>query len=492
MILTRILAYLSAAGVSIGVWQGGRLRHVRRLTPDEEGLRQFEALLAQRPRTPVSLVVDTVEEQFRHEILPRAHGRDRREMTQRRLRQLLGQSPYRAVMWQGPAEEAPRADHYLFMGLTGQELLRPWLACLSRLQSPLAGIWLAPVLSERLLPRLAPGVGRLLLVSEQTGGLRLSYFEGGALRFSRLAPVDNALFDDPLEGYGDEIERTRQYLLSQRLLDREDRLRVYLIDPLGSLGQLHSLLPESAGFHCETVSRHRLVTELGLPPQLLAESTDALYLSLLTRAPDQANLQPADLRRSYLAHLAQRWLYTAGLAWLGLSLLLGAGLTWNTWRHDEAASEYAHQAEAARQQEWRRVGSEKEARALRLRLQQLAAWRHVLAHRRDPASEIQRLLDSAPATTLRFRQVRWESGGASGSMEARLSGEVMAFDGDYQAAHVRVDELAARLAEEGWRVRVERYPLDPAPDRTLAGDFGRGTGRVPAEFHLILSRGGPS
>lgn len=495
MILTRILLYLSAAGASVALWhwdwrrgwRQGELREVRALTLDEDGQRQFDALLVAQPRVPVSVVVDTAEEQLRDEVLPRAHGRDRREMSQRRLRQLLIQSPYRTVLRQGPAGN--KLDHYLFMGLTGHELPRPWLDLVHRRQAPVAGIWLAPALSQVLVHRLNLRDARLLLVSEQTGGLRLSYFEAGRLRFSRLAPVDNALYANPLEGYGDEIERTRQYLLSQRLLAREDKLKVYLIDPLDSLSQLHALLPESAGFSCETVARPRLLAELALPPTLLNESADTLYLNLLPHADRHANLQPTEQRQAYFRYLAQRVLYTAGGIWLGLSLLLSGGLLLEAWRQRAAAEDLARLTQETRTREQQLAGSADSIRQLRERLARLYAWRYANLRAPDPAADLRAVLDAnAQVTGPRPLRLEWRGADDGGARELRLIGEVRPFSGDYQAAHAGIDALSARLRQAGWRVTVGQYPMDSSPDSAASGELSRGTDRMQAGFSLDLRR----
>lgn len=487
--LTRILVYLSATGASVGIWQRGRLREVNALAVDEEGWQQFDALLATHPKTPVSIVVDTVDEQFRDEVLPRAFGMDRREMAQRRLRQMLVQSPYRAVLRQGPVGPGRQGDHYLFMGLTGHELLRPWLDVIHLHKAPLAGIWLAPALSGKLLRRLRLGSGRLLLVSEQTGGLRLSYFEAGRLRFSRLAPVDNALYDNPLEGYGEEIERTRQYLLSQRLLVREEKLPVFLIDPLDSLGELHALLPESAGFRCETIARPRLVADLGLPPSLLAESTDALYLNLLPHAEREANLQPTEMRAAYTRFLLQRWLYTGGGLWLAVCVLLSAALLVDTWRQSRAAGDYAQFTHKTRLEELRMVGSAEEVRHLQQRLALLGAWRHVDSHGRDPSGDFQTVLAAAQAQEgLQIQQLDWRRADESGTRELRVSGEVTPFLGDYRAAHARIQSLLDHLARSGWLAGVEQWPMDASPGGTATGELSSGVERARATFLIFLRR----
>jgi len=489
--LTRILVYLSAAGASLAVWQRRQLKVVSSLSPGPDGESQFAALLEAHPGVPVSIAVDTVDEQFREEILPRVFGVDRREMTQRRLRQLLVQSPYRAVQRQATAQDGVDGSRYLFMGLTNIALLRPWLDQIDRHQAPLARIWLTAALSGQMLRRLGLAAGRRLLVSEQTGGLRLSYFEAGQLRFSRLAPVDNALYENPLEGYGDEIERTRQYLLSQRLQTRQDVRQIQLIDPLDSLGELHSMLPESAGFRCETVPRPRLVAELGLPPSLLAPSTDAIFLNLLPQAERQANLLPSEMRAAYGRFLARRWLYTGGAIWLALSVLLGLALTLEAWRVNRASEDYAQLVRTTRANEQRLVGSPEELHQLRRQLDILSAWRQVDLYDGDVGADLESVMATLrPWRGLRIQELTWQGPDGQGGGQIRLQGEFHPFAGDYQAVHGAIRDLVDELGRSGWRARVEQWPLDETPEGVARGELSNGTARMRAEFSRGLKRTG--
>jgi hypothetical protein len=167
-------------------------------------------------------------------------------------------------MFQDPLQKK-RQERYLMMGLTNAEIVRPWLDIMHMRGSHLVGIWLLPALTIPLARHFKLTDSRVLLVSEQTGGLRLTYLEQGELRFSRLAPVDSSQYDNPLEGYAEEIERTRQALVGQRLLARSEPLRTLLLDPLNSLAQLHALLPEAAGFQCKSILRGQLLDTLKLP-----------------------------------------------------------------------------------------------------------------------------------------------------------------------------------------------------------------------------------
>lgn len=487
----RLLLYVSSAGASFAFQDGQALREVRALAADAEGWEQLNRLILAHPRVPLSIVVDSVEELYRSEALPRAWGRDRRDMLGRRLRQALHQTPYRAVLRQGPADPGQVGRRYLFMGLTAPEILRPWLDVIRLRGAPLAGIWLAPLLSRTLLGRFGLASPKLLLVSEQTGGLRLSYFEAGQLRFSRLAPVDSALYDNPLEGYGEEIERTRQFLLSQRLLTREEILPTCLVDPLDTLDELRAILPASAGFRCETIPRGRILSELRLPPGLLSESSDALFLALLGDAPGEANLLPEELRRAYRHFRLRRWLYAGGAVCLGATTLVSLAFLADAWRHDHAARAYREQTVQARQQATDMLAKAGDAVRFAQVEAAVGAWRRVADGVADPAAALDGVLAVCHARPgIRVTRLDW-TGRRPGTGETVLAdAEVLPFQGDYQAAHQAVREVAAALESAGWRVVVERWPADPASNRDLRGEFGRGQGNLLATFQLRLVREG--
>ncbi len=514
----RLLLYVSRAGASLARWEGGRLREIRALPADAEGWGVLSDTLRRAPGMPVYVAVDTVEEYYRSEVLPRVWGRDRREMTERRLRQLLHQTPYWVVLPQDPARDGRIGRHYLFMGLTAPELLQPWVEVMRLRGARLAGIWLLPVLCQdllvrfhlaprrarrlevvrdRLLGRQAPGGTasddgeRLLLVTEQTGGLRLTYFDHGELRFSRLAPLEGRTPDDPLAAYAAQIERTRQSLLAQRLLNRGEPLRVCLLDPLNTLAGLSQRLPGDAGWRCEILPRQRLLAGLGLPPALLTESSDALALTLLARPPAGGNLLPEDDRRTQRQHRLRRAIRPAATLWLIAALGLSLALLLDAWRLSRAADTLQARARQAQQEAGRMLDREGGGARFEARWQTHAAWRWVMAHRADPAATLARIAAIfAQLPAIRLSHLRWSGPDTAQPPRLTLEGEVMGFGGDYRLAHDRIEALAAALRRDGWQAEVTRWPLDVAPHLEIQGDLGRDAGDRPARFALALTAAG--
>ena len=496
----RVLLYLSAVGASCALYRHGTLKEVYSMPSDEDGWEMFNAFLLGNPGKPVAIAVDTVDEIYRQDMLPRARGADRREMTERRLRQLIHHSGYRAALRQSPLTGAEprdrsrgrRQDRYLMMGLTNAEILRPWLDILHVRGAHLAGIWLLPALTIPLARQFRLTRTRLLLVSEQTGGLRLTYLEDGELRFSRLAPVDSNQYENPLESYAAEIERTRQALVGQRLLDRAEPLRTLLLDPLNTLRELHTFLPESAGFQCESILRGQLLETLKLPPTLLAESSDALYLKLLPNAPRGANLMMPEQHAVTRLHWMRRGFLFIATAWFSLALIASALLLMDAWRLDHAADrEHADSLKDHAREAGLLIGAGGRE-ALEYRMRTVQAWQRVKALEQDPAQIIQQARHIGDQIgDLRFQHIEWNTRATGASARApaiRLDGEVFPFNNDFSAAHQRIQRLVTQLQAAipaGQTVTVKRWPLDVSASGDLEGEFGHS--HVSARFQIEIS-----
>jgi hypothetical protein len=367
----------------------------------------------------------------------------------------------------------------------------------------LAGIWLLPALAIPLAKQFKLTDSRLLLVSEQTGGLRLTYLEQGELRFSRLAPVDSSQFDNPLEGYAEEIERTRQALVGQRLLARAEPLRTLLLDPLNTLAQLHTLLPETAGFQCESIQRSPLLDTLKLPPSLLAESSDALYLKLLPEAPHSANLMTREQHAITHLHWLRRGFLFIAAAWMSLALLASALLWLDTFRLERNTEQAVKKAMQHRVTEAGLLAPAGGAAALEQRRTAVEAWRLIEGMAQNPAPQFATIQHIAQQVGgVQIRQLNWSSrfqnsntGGSDKSgLDAgfTVEGEIIPFDNNYVAAHQRVQQLADQLQTNlagGYRVRVKRWPLDSDSRSALEGEFGRS--QLSARFSILITEPAP-
>lgn len=485
----RLMLLVSGTGATLARSHAGRLQAVQLLPADAEGWLQLDAAVKADPAVPVYIAVDSVDEAYRSEVLPRVRGADWREMAARRLQQLLHQTPYRAALRQGRAPEVAAGERHLFVGLTAPALLEPWLDVLRLRQAPVAGIWLTPVLAQVLLRRLSIPHPAVLLVAAQGDDLRLSYFERGALRYSRLAPRAARACEDPLADHAEQIERTRRALLAQRIMRRGEPLHVAVLDPLDSLTGLPQRLTQPPDVNCEVIGRSRLLRRLKLSPDHLTQTGDVIVLSLLPDAPAAANLLPQDQRRPYQSHRLRQALRAASAASLTTGVLVAAVFGLDAWRQTQAAVALQAQAARAEAELARLLAGAPAASDLESAWRSHQAWHHVLARIADPAqplAAVAAIVGLEPGIELLNLQWRGPDGQAGPVIE--LEAEITPFNGDYLTANRRIDNLLRRLAAAGWSSRVTQRPLEADRGQTIQGDFAQGAQQ--AAFRLVIVKAG--
>ncbi|WP_229415628.1 hypothetical protein [Pseudoduganella armeniaca] len=237
------LFYLTSEQLQAWQWRQGALSDPAVFPATRAGVDDFIAYLEQQGARPAWLVVDLIEEDFSRHALPHVRGRAGRQLRARRLGQQYRDTPYRAAIVQGRLQEGRRDDVVLFTALTNPAVLAPWIDAMALMQTPLAGIYSATLLSATLLARMARHGSasgepprHQLLVTLQSGGMRQTYLQGGALKFSRLVqPTEDG---DVADTIVPETRRTQQFLTSVRLLERDDVLHVTILVPASAADEL--------------------------------------------------------------------------------------------------------------------------------------------------------------------------------------------------------------------------------------------------------------
>ena len=234
--LPKLLFHVTSDQLAAFRWQRGTLTPGPVLRADADGLAAFGRYLDAHADVPAWLVADLVEEDFQRQMLPHVGGRAGRGMVERRLAQHYRDTPLRHAALQERDDEGRRDDHALFSALTNPALVQPWLDVIEQLQHPLAAAYSAAHLSALLARRLALAQEHLLLITEQAGGLRQSYFQGPYLKFSRLTAL--AAGEDVAAATAQETARMQQFLTSTRLLPRGGMLQVAIVAPDARLAAL--------------------------------------------------------------------------------------------------------------------------------------------------------------------------------------------------------------------------------------------------------------
>lgn len=492
---SKILVFVSSAQVLAAHWNGRRITRCEVFAPDDDGLTAFGRFVSELRGAPSFVVADTVEEDYRYETLPRATGADRKSLLERKFRQYYRSTRFVTALPRGSVGDKRRDDRYLFTALTNPALVDPWLAILAERGSPVAGVYLSPLLTASILARLNVTTPRVLVAVPHRAGLRLTFYKNGELSSSRLTRALPRDTEGAQQLLYTELSNTRLYLSTLQLDSIDETLNVLFLDPEGRLAPIvEQVAAASEGIECVCVDRATLVKRLGIDANLLDLAPESLYLPMLAVKPPAANLAPAPLTADYQLLRRRLALYGASAA-----LALG-GIAWagyNLWHARDLAldAQDAARRAAAAQAQYKEItrtfpaaptGSENLIKAVQI-YQQVLKWvrspepfMQVVSRALDASPEIylQELVwrngNSAPESTL--------SGEASGHTppsaattpheSGLLSGEIRPFHGDFRAAIAAINAFAGRLARDPAvaQVKIVKWPLNVNPELGLSGD----------------------
>ncbi len=515
----KLLISVSAIQVSAARWHGGRLGECTVFENSEAGLAAFASHLARGPQLPAHMIVDAVEEDYRFESLPHSFGSDRSEMIARKLKQHYRNTVYCSARMQGRDPGKRRDDRYLFCALTNPELITPWLQAVTERELPVAGIYLLPTVSARLIENLKLKQTNLLVVSIHGTGLRLSFFREQQLRISRLARIDGSE-KEAIKNYAEEISNTRLYLHALRVMTLDEHLSVLIVDRNDTLVELAQAIAfDNPNIECQRLGHKEIVTSLGVTAPALDSSSDALYLHLLGLRPPEDNLAPDNVTLGYRQHQIRRGIYAlagvtafAAATWCAITLYQVFDARWDTANARRETTELQTKyQEATRQFPAAPTTAENLRRAVEVS-QKIGATTRTPEGTMELVSQA---LERNPAIVLKTFGWKYDStafdagrdgnpsptaappvappptvpAGGKRKESALVEGEVRPFLGDYRAAIESINRFAETLSQQPnvAEVKVVKLPLNISPSLTLSGnttDSREQAGR--AEFTIIL------
>lgn len=504
----KILLSLSSRKACLALFERGAVKSFAAYDNDERALGAFGEMMARHLDAPVYLMVDTVEEDYRTELLPHVWGSARREMAKRKLAQLFRTLPYRAAWLQGRDRTAGkrRDDLYLFLALNSGDLLRPYLEYIHARRAPLAGIYLLPQVTQALAARLECDTPGMLVVSRQQGGLRQSFFLEGHLRISRLTPLDPLGDPATTESYAAEVEKSRLFLYNSRLLPREARLSVMLLDIDGSLNEVSNLLSQDTSLHCQRIDYGQLQKALSCAPNELPRDPEALHLFLLGKNPPAVSLAEPRLTSDFSAQQLGSSLYVASAAIAVAALLWSAYSVYRGFENQadtqsaivDTARYHAQYADAAKQFPATPVAAEHLRQAVEVADQ-------IKKLGRTPETFMQTLsvvLGAFPQIELNRFDWRYaaasaapgaavDSSPSAWQQQGEIEAEIRPFNGDYRAALQLIERFAAGLRAQPAvaAVNITKLPLNLDPASTLSGSTQDSASAQPgaAQFKLSIT-----
>lgn len=284
LIRQKIVLCISPQQMMAGVWHGKKLLLHRQFNHDAIGAQAFAVFLQQHAHAVFYLICNVSEEDYQRQLLPHSTGLTQKALLARKLSQTYRGLLFSAAIQQGRERSASKKDIVLFAAIRHEQCLQPWLEMLQKSDSAIAGVYLLPMLSEQLLQSgivAAQPTQHLLLCERLSSGLRHSYFQHGHLSMSRLLTHASG----PQAAWSDvhlaETDKSRLYLISQRLLDADTPLHVTLLD--------HS--------HLE-----KLAKQLRLPLPALIQTPELAHMQRLVHGAGlskRINLAPRALTQKY-------------------------------------------------------------------------------------------------------------------------------------------------------------------------------------------------
>jgi hypothetical protein len=291
------------------------------LVPDE-----FRRWIERWRGDQFTILLDSADEEIEIEEMPKARGRDRGKILERRVKQRFRDAAL--TTWFAPrktsgkdAKEAPgkeSADTCMMMvGLRQRNNMIQWVTAAVAAGARIAGIESLALRSSSLLG--AAGSRTVLLASVQPGGVRQTLIHDGEVCFTRLQPLE---LPAPWERVEEELDRAVRFLMMARanlrsLLQAGNYSVLVLAEGIG-LGTRAGARPASVRLRDAAVpvvwsGREDALASMGALPQFLG-----------ARLRARANYATRELRGNWFTARGLRFAWS--LAIVSLVLAIGANV----------------------------------------------------------------------------------------------------------------------------------------------------------------------
>lgn len=506
--------------LTAGVWHGTKLQSYAVFNNIDQDYTAFSEYLAQQPNTNIYLIVDAVEEDYRLESLPHTTGRARAEIIERKLNQFNRSSVFRAAHFINRSTEKRKDDNFLFVALSNADSLQGWLDVIQANQSPLVGVYLLPMISQVVVRQMKLMAPHILLCEQLPSGFRQTYLHNGRLRMSRLVPMADVKPNQLAYFYLVETEKTRLYLMSQRLISSETALQMVLPALDNSHHEIAKSISHDQGLECKTVDILAYAKNIRIDTSLVKTNPELLHMQLLANGHVPDNLAPAAYSKIHNLNNTRRILQIATAIIVIVGVLIAGFYLWQGKKQKNQLQDIAAQT-AQQQHLYNAVAQNFPATPIpSTELKVAAELVQVIKKNSQTPAQLMQILSGAcealPEITL--NRIRWvrsatddvKDEASSDSAVANPSGQVIntnndptnllqigfvnadikGFTGDYRAALNTVSQFVHKLRENPAvdYVVILQEPVNVSSLANLQGSTTdeNTTERPPAAFKLKI------
>lgn len=284
--------------------------------------------LGKDKRSPVYLICNVQEEEYRIEKLPHTVGRDKKALMQRKLQQFYRGASYGGWRIIGRENSGRKDDRVLFHALPKQAVLDKLLQQLYELGIPVAGIYSQPLLIKTCMANAIPTGNFLILTEidnqvESQFSFRQCFYRDGELSLSRISAFSADCVDEFHRDLIAELESSHHYLTSHHSMGYGEKITTLVLASSETLQQLGGLnLPSDYDVQYAPVSKMAKVLRLkNINDDDHFDDVLAGYVCKnLVLSGSHYHTERSDF---HINHHNMRW----GLAWAGAACMLAAGIS---------------------------------------------------------------------------------------------------------------------------------------------------------------------
>lgn len=521
---SRRALFLSANKVAVYHWQKGELGSSYLFDTSYEGRDNFERYLKETPKTPMYILADVFEEEYRRDTIPHVFGSDRQALIERKQARLFRDTPYRFTKVQGREAEGRQDDLIFLSAITNPDLIKPWVALLEKYKIPMQGINSLPLFTESLLSLIPNPSNNMLLVSLQSiSGLRQTFFQNGEFRISRLVqmPRYGTASYSPL--IHDEVEKVRRYLNSLRLISPEEPLDIYFLLAGSLLEEIDQEYTDSDLLRYHLLDINSLLEQSTTPAKLSAPFADQFFIyQFLKQRPknryaSSTETRYAKMRRMRYAMLtASVLLIMSSVIWGGFNTVSGLTYKQRSIEADNKARFYSSRYEMSRE---RLPKTPVDAAELLVAVELAES---IAQHKSSPIDMVKFIskgLNQFPDVTLDnvewaassdpnlsvgkaqhddsnqgmtgFTNASFNDSGYRYYQIAMINGHIAPFDGNFREAIAIINKFTETLrnSKSVYDINIVTLPLDVRSNTSLQGDTRSVAKKANFSIRLVLGIG---
>ncbi len=492
--------FISADKVSVYHWDKGELGSSYMFDIDDAGRNNFERYLKETENTPMTILVDVIEEEFRQDTIPHVFGSDRTALIERKQSRLFRDADYVYVQSQGREVEGRRDDRLLFVALTKQDIVEPWIELLDKYKVPLKGMLSVPLLLQSYIKTLPDISDHALIVTMQSiSGLRQTFFHKKELKISRLSKLPRFGTESYAPRIESEVEKIQRYLNSLRLIPNDTSLDVYVIADKTTLDELEKRKVSARMLKRHYYDVNKLLESIQKSAVQTVPFSDQLLLCHLLK--DQVkNCYASSSEMRYLKmrnmrhamNVASATLLFVSVIYSGLNFMGGLTYKQESESSKNKADFYQVRYDLARE---RLPKTPVEPAQIKVAVDAVATLEEYKSTPHEMLSFLGKGLEQYPK--IKLDDIDWifsldpnkgtavEDNSDNLPVDivndinqvkyyqiSNLSAHIEPFDGNYREAIAMVNEFAETLSgfDSAYSVSIESFPLDISSKATLQGN----------------------